>query len=58
MTVVLLESQSGNLLLGYMPESVGLFVFGIVLIVLAIGLRWIFKRSENAESEERIKKEV
>ncbi|MEP6901732.1 MAG: hypothetical protein ABJA66_08280 [Actinomycetota bacterium] len=35
------------LLLGFMPESLSLLIFGIGLIVLAIGLRRLMKRSEK-----------
>ncbi|NNE99593.1 MAG: hypothetical protein HKN25_11290 [Pyrinomonadaceae bacterium] len=35
-----------NILLGGIPESVGLLLFGIALIVLPVGLRWL--TSDNA----------
>ena len=46
MIIVLLEVTSKNLLFGFMPEKIGLFVFGILLIVLAVGMRWFFNRKE------------
>ena len=32
--------ETGNILLGGIPESIGLLIFGIALVVVAIGLRW------------------
>lgn len=58
MTAFLFEGTNGNLLLGYMPEPLGLLVFGIFLIILAVGLRWVFKKNENSESEKGIEKKV
>lgn len=44
--------QTNNLLLGVMPESLGLFVFGLGLIAFAITLRWFFgKRDERIEND-------
>ncbi len=58
MSRILLEAASGNLLLGYMPEPLGLLLFGIVLIILAIGLRRIFNRDNHAQNKESNKKSV
>ncbi len=33
--------ESKNLILGVVPETLGMFLFGLVLVVLAIGLRWV-----------------
>jgi len=55
MLIILLESANKNLLLGYMPESLGLFIFGIILIVFAIGLRWFFNRGANEGNEKNFK---
>jgi hypothetical protein len=50
LTVILV--QTNNLLLGVMPESLGLFVFGLGLIAFAISLRWFFgKRDEQSSSD-------
>lgn len=50
LTVILM--QTNNLLLGVMPESLGLFVFGLGLIAFAITLRWFFgKRDERIEND-------
>ena len=49
-TIILM--QTNNLLLGVMPESIGIFVFGLVLIAFAIFLRRFFgKRDEMIESD-------
>lgn len=45
--IFLLEAVNKNLLLGFMPESIGLLLFGIALIVSAVGLRRFFSRSED-----------
>jgi hypothetical protein len=51
MLTVLFDVTNGNLLLGYVPESIGLLAFGIVLIAFAVGLRWIFNRNEEKAEE-------
>ena len=49
---LLLDSANQSLILGFVPESLGLLIFGIGLILLAIGLRWFIKRSEkNTDGE-------
>ena len=58
MTTILLETSGGNLLLGYMPEPLGLLLFGIILITLAIVLRWAFNRNNRSENEENKEKSV
>ncbi len=47
MIIILLEITGRNLLFGFMPEKIGLFVFGIILIILAAGMRWLFDRKED-----------
>jgi hypothetical protein len=37
-----------NLILGFIPESLGLLIFGVGLVFLTIGLRWIMKRGEKS----------
>jgi len=49
MLAILLDAASKNLLLGFVPESLGLLVFGGVLIVSAIGLRRVFKLIEDKD---------
>lgn len=51
MTTILLDAADGNLLLGFVPESLGLLIFGIALIVLAVILRRIFKRSDEHQAD-------
>lgn len=52
MLTLLFEVTNTNLLLGFIPESVGLLIFGIGLILLAVGLRRVFNRGENAKKRE------
>lgn len=51
MFALLVETANKNLLLGFMPESLGLLLFGIGLIVFAVSLRWIFNRTEKMINE-------
>jgi hypothetical protein len=48
---LLLNIASRSLLLAVVPESLGVLVFGIGLVLLAIGLRWFMKR--NAKNTDR-----
>jgi hypothetical protein len=41
--------ESKNLLLGSMPETLGLLLFGIALIAITVGLRWFLDGMENKE---------
>ena len=45
---ILFEVASRNLLLGFVPESLGLLIFGVGLILLTVGLRWFMKRNEKS----------
>jgi len=54
MYALLFEVTNKNLLLGFMPESLGMLLFGIGLIGFAVGLRRIF----NHGAEENVKKET
>jgi hypothetical protein len=57
--VLLFNLQAGQgLLLGIVPESVGLLIFGAGLVGLTAGLRWLMARGEedgsgDAEAEMR-----
>ena len=58
--MILAEIMNSNLLLGVMPEYLGLMIFGFALIAFAIVLRWFFGRQNSAErakvfGKERIK---
>lgn len=44
----LFDVASLNLLLGFVPESLGLLIFGVGLILLTAGLRRFMKRNENS----------
>ncbi len=54
MFVLLFEVTNKNLLLGFMPESLGLLLFGVGLIVFAGSLRRVFHRKETAENFKRL----
>ena len=53
LTTILADVSSNNLLLGFMPESLGLLIFGSCLIAFAISLRWIFNRQKAKQSENK-----
>ncbi len=44
----LFDVASRNLLLGFVPESFGLLIFGVGLILLTAGLRWFIKRNKKS----------
>lgn len=41
-----------NLLIGNIPESLGLLILGVALIVLTIGLRWFTNEDEKKDNNE------
>ncbi len=43
----LAEIASGNLLLGVVPESLALLMFGVSLIVFTVGVRRVLDRKEG-----------
>jgi len=48
--------ESNNLLLGSIPESIGLLIFGIALVAVTVGLRWLMREdAEDAKSQEAVK---
>ncbi len=47
--IFLLETANKNLLLGFMPEPLGLLIFGVFLITFASGLRRIFDRENISD---------
>lgn len=54
MLTVLLDTANKNLLLGFLPESLGLLAFGAALVASAVGLRRVFKLiEEKSEKTER-----
>jgi len=53
----LAEVTNKNLLLGVVPESIGLLIFGFVLITSASSLRRLFvKNEEKLGVEQRVRK--
>jgi hypothetical protein len=44
---LLFDVASQSLILGFVPESLGLLIFGVALVLLAIGLRSLLKRGET-----------
>ena len=51
-TMFLLLFNKGNLLLGFVPETIGLLLFGVALIIVTVGLRWFL--NEKTEEENSI----
>ena len=51
MFALLFELTNKNLLLGFMPESLGLLLFGAGLIAFAVSLRRIFNRKDIADEQ-------
>lgn len=56
MFVLLFEVTNKNLLLGFMPESLGLLLFGVGLIAFAVSLRRVFNRKETEENLKQLAK--
>ena len=54
MFTLLLEVTNKNLLLGFMPESLGMLLFGVGLIAFAVSLRRIFNRKETEGNFKRL----
>lgn len=52
---IFLDVTNQNLLLGFVPESIGLLLFGIGLVVLTVILRRIFNRVEAGNEQKQIK---
>ncbi|MCY7348748.1 MAG: hypothetical protein LH614_21370 [Pyrinomonadaceae bacterium] len=52
MFALLFEVTNTNLLMGFMPESFGLLIFGGGLIGLAVGLRRLLNWKEKVESRD------
>jgi hypothetical protein len=48
--MILFDATNNNLILGFMPESLGLLIFGVALILFAVGLRRIFNRNDEQQS--------
>lgn len=52
----LLDAADGNLLLGFVPDSLGSLIFGVILIALAVGLRRLFKRNDERQTIEKFER--
>ncbi len=50
LTMIPADVSSNNLLLGFMPESLGLLIFGVALILFAVGLRRILDRNDDRQA--------
>jgi len=50
MEALFFQTASANLLLGFMPDTLGLLIFGVGLIVFAWSLRWFFNRQATVKS--------
>lgn len=44
--------ENGNLLLGYVPETLGLLLFGVALIAITVLLRWILSINEQENNSQ------
>lgn len=45
---LLFEAANQNPIPGFIPESFGLLIFGVVLVLFAVGLRRFMKRGEKS----------
>jgi hypothetical protein len=50
MSAILLDVMNGNLLLVFMPESLGLLIVGVTLIFSAAGLRRILNKNDERQA--------
>ena len=57
-TAILADVPNSNLIFGFMPESLGLLVFGLVLIAIAVLLRRLFKRRKDENDREEYSKKM
>lgn len=51
MFTIFLQAVNKNLLLGLIPEPIGLLIFGSGLIAFAVGLRWLLNRRKTDKSK-------
>jgi len=56
MSTILFDSAGGNLLLGFIPESLGLLIFGVALVVFALCLRRILNRNDEHRAVEKFER--
>jgi hypothetical protein len=48
----LLFWEKGSLLLGYIPETLGLLLFGVALIMITVILRWVLNKTDDQAMDE------
>ena len=53
---LLFEAGGENLILGLITEPLEILIFGVVLILLAVGLRSILKRGEKRADSDMVHK--
>ena len=53
---LLFEAGNENLILGFITEPLEVLIFGVFLVLLAIGLRSILKRAEKRADGEMVHK--
>jgi len=59
MLTLFFEVTNVNLLPGFMPESIGLLLFGVGLIAFAVTLRRVFNWNDDAQqSYEKLAKKI
>lgn len=51
---LLFEAGNENLILGFITEPLEVLIFGVGLVLLAIGLRFVLKRGEKSADREMI----
>ena len=56
MLAILFDATNGNLLLGFMPESLGLLIFGVAMILFAVGLRRILTKNDERRAVEEFER--
>ncbi len=49
---------NNNLLLGKVPETLGLLLFGVALVAITIGLRWFLNENEKTETAKEKYREI
>jgi len=53
---LLFEAGSENLILGFITEPFEVLIFGVGLVLLAVGLRFVLKRGEKRADSEMVHK--
>lgn len=56
LSLFLLQTGAANLLLGFMPESIGLLIFGVVLVGSTVFIRRVLSNFEEVgEADDKLK---